>query len=249
MAYKQNFGRDNLTNANIFALTNGGTDPETDPEPNGVVASNSDKTFASGVTNELETVDLGTVKNTKPKVDRPKSLRESILDNTADESYTMYNANTKKTTNQIVDPISGTNFDQTNYSSPLTNYKASTISGNKSVTTSSNTWPNTNQYSMTANSPYAASASNMTGRMPSTQQGGFQETYSDGNFVRNTRSGKIQSSVPKKGKINTPTQIKQYATHLKDSTTSRNVRIRGQVKNEQLKDRAGLLKDLIKRNN
>ena len=32
MAYKQNFGRDNLTNSNIAALTNGGTDPETDPK-------------------------------------------------------------------------------------------------------------------------------------------------------------------------------------------------------------------------
>lgn len=31
MAYKQNFGRNNLTNRNIAALTNGGTDPETDP--------------------------------------------------------------------------------------------------------------------------------------------------------------------------------------------------------------------------
>mgnify|MGYP003118951725 CR=1 FL=1 len=31
MAYKQNFGRDNLTNLNIATLTNGGTDPETDP--------------------------------------------------------------------------------------------------------------------------------------------------------------------------------------------------------------------------
>lgn len=32
MAYKQNAGRDNLTNLNIAALTNGGTDPETDPK-------------------------------------------------------------------------------------------------------------------------------------------------------------------------------------------------------------------------
>lgn len=245
MAYTQQAGRPKVESAAINYLTD---KDKKDPAPNGVVASNSDKTFGSGVTNELDTVTLGTVKNTNKKVNRPKSLKDSILDNTADESYTMYNANTKKTTSQVVDPISGTNFDQTNYSSPLTNYKASTISGNKSVATSSNTWPNTNKYSLTANSPYAAAASNMVGRMPSTAQGGFQETYSDGNFVRNTRSGKIQSSVPKKGKINTPTQIKQYRTHLKDSTTSRNVRIREQVKNEQLKDRAGLLKDLISKN-
>ena len=32
MAYKQNAGRDDLTNLNIAALTNGGTDPETDPK-------------------------------------------------------------------------------------------------------------------------------------------------------------------------------------------------------------------------
>lgn len=244
MAYKQDFGRDNLTNPNIAALTNGGTDPK----PNGVVASSDDLTFGGGVTNELEGVTLKTVKNTKPKVNQPLSLRDSILNNTADDSYSMYNAHTNKTTNQIVDPISGTNFDQINYSSPLTTYKASTVSGNKSVTTSSNAFPNTNQYTMTANSPYATSASNMVGRMPSTVQDGFQNTYSDGDFVRNTKSGKIQSSVPKKGKINTPTQIKQYTTHLKDSTLNRNVRVSQQVKNEQLKDKANLLKELIKKN-
>jgi len=77
MAYKQNAGRDNLTNLNIAALTNGGTDPETDPEPNGVVASNSDKTFGSGVTNELDTVTLGTVKNNKPVVMGPSNRAES----------------------------------------------------------------------------------------------------------------------------------------------------------------------------
>tara|TARA_R110000772_G_scaffold74464_1_gene162154 strand:- start:57 stop:803 length:747 start_codon:yes stop_codon:yes gene_type:complete len=247
MAYKQNAGRDDLRNLSIEALTNGGTDP-TDPKPNGVVASSDDLTFGGGVTNELEGVTLKTVKNTKPKVNQSLSLRDSILNNTADDSYSMYNANTKKTTNQIVDPISGTNFDQTNYSSPLTDYKASTISGNKSVATSSNTWPNTNQYSMTAKSPYAATASNMVGRTPSTAQDGFQETYSDGDFVRNTKTGKQQSSVPRKGKINTPTQINQYNKHLKDSTLNRNVRVREQVKNEQLKDRASLLKDLINKN-
>tara|TARA_R110000824_G_scaffold346207_1_gene532936 strand:+ start:359 stop:1096 length:738 start_codon:yes stop_codon:yes gene_type:complete len=244
MAYTQQAGRPKVESAAVNYLTD---KDKKDPAPNGVVASNSDKTFGSGVTNELDTVML-TGTNTKKKVDRPQSLRESILNNTADDSYSLYNANTKKTTSQVVDPISGTNFDQTNYSSPLTNYKASTISGNKSVATSSNTFPNTNQYSLTAKSPYAAAASNMVGRMPSTAQDGFQETYSDGNFVRNTRSGKIQSSVPKKGKINTPTQIKTYRTHLKDSTQNRNVRVRQQVKNEQLKDRAGLLKDLISKN-
>lgn len=239
MAYKQNAGRDNLTNLNIAALTNGGTDPETDPvKPFEPVAGEFNE--------QLETVDLGTVRNTKKKVDRPQSLRESILNNTADDSYSLYNANTQKNTQQIVDPISGTNFQQTNYSNPETNYTASLTSGNKSVSTSSSSYPN--QYSMGAKSPYAVSASTNTGKLPSTQRGGFQETYSDGDFVRNTRSGKIQSSVPKKDKINTPTQIKQYRTHLKDSTISRNVRIRGQVKNEQLTDRASLLKDLINKN-
>tara|TARA_R110002167_G_scaffold217781_1_gene422529 strand:- start:344 stop:1054 length:711 start_codon:yes stop_codon:yes gene_type:complete len=235
MAYTQNAGRDNLTNLNIAALTNGGTDPVKPFKP-----------VAGEFNEQLETVDLGTVKNTNKKVNRPKSLKESILDNTADGSYTMYNANTQKNTQQIVDPISGTNFQQTNYSNPETNYTASLTSGNKSVSTSSSSYPN--QYSMGAKSPYAVSASTNTGKLPSTQRGGFQKTYSDGDFVRNTRSGKIQSSVPKKDKINTPTQIKQYRTHLKDSTISRNVRIRGQVKNEQLTDRASLLKDLINKN-
>ena len=78
MAYKQNFGRNNLTNLNIAALTSGGTDPETDPKPNGVVASNTDKTFGSGVTNELDTVVLKPVKNTKPVAMGPSNREESI---------------------------------------------------------------------------------------------------------------------------------------------------------------------------
>ena len=243
MAYTQQAGRPKVESAAVNYLTD---KDKKDPAPNGVVASNSDKTFGSGVTNELDTVIL-TGTNTKKKVDRPKSLRESILDNTVgDGSYTMYNENTQKNTQQIVDPISGTNFQQTNYSNPETNYTASLTSGNTSVSTSSSSHPN--QYAMGAKDPYAVAASTNTGKLPSTQRGGFQETYSDGDFVRNTRSGKIQSSVPKKDKINTPTQIKQYREHLKDSTTNRNVRIRGQVKNEQLKDRASLLKDLINKN-
>ena len=243
MAYTQKFGRPSL-GGNGEPFVDKGLITPTDPKPNGVVVS-SDETFGGGVTNELPTVTI-TGTNTKKKVDRPKSLRDSILDNTADDSYSMYNADTNRTTNQIVDPISGTNFEQTTYSNPQTNYTASTISGNKSVTTSSSSYPN--QYSIGPNSPYIQSASENVGTMPSTRRGGFQETYSDGNFVRNTRSGKQQSSVPKKGKANTPTQIKAYRQHLKDSTNSRNVRIRGQVKNEQLKDRAVLLKDIISKN-
>ena len=72
MAYKQNFGRNNLKNLNIAALTNGGTDP-TDPEPNGVVASSDDLTFGGGVTNELEGITLKTVKNTKPAATTPSN--------------------------------------------------------------------------------------------------------------------------------------------------------------------------------
>tara|TARA_R110000803_G_C11769833_1_gene295108 strand:+ start:50 stop:463 length:414 start_codon:yes stop_codon:yes gene_type:complete len=44
MAYKQNAGRDNLTNLNIAALTNGGTDPETDPKKKKKVASFNNET-------------------------------------------------------------------------------------------------------------------------------------------------------------------------------------------------------------
>ena len=110
MAYTQQAGRPKVESAAVNYLTD---KDKKDPAPNGVVASNSDITFGSGVTNELDTVML-TGTNTKKKVDRPQSLRESILNNTADDSYSLYNANTKKTTSQVVDPISGTNFDQTN---------------------------------------------------------------------------------------------------------------------------------------
>tara|TARA_R110000796_G_scaffold235967_1_gene355160 strand:+ start:364 stop:1323 length:960 start_codon:yes stop_codon:yes gene_type:complete len=107
MAYKQNFGRNNLTNANISALTNGGTDPETDPKPNGVVASDSDETFGSGVTNELPTVDLGIVKRTKPAAtelsneERSNMLRRQIIagkGDLLDTSYLPNNPNITQTT-------------------------------------------------------------------------------------------------------------------------------------------------------
>lgn len=244
MAYTQKFGRPSL-GGNGEPFVDKGLITPTDPKPNGVVVS-SDETFGSGVTNELPTVTI-TGTNTKKKVDRPKSLRDSILDNTADDSYSMYNANTNRTTNQIVDPISGTNFDKTIYSNPETNYTASTINGNKSVTTSSSRYPN--QYSIGPKSPYVQTASENVGTMPSTRRGGFQETYTDKNFVRDTKTGLQISRIPKKGNLVKPSEIKTYKKHLKDSTNSRNVRIRGQVKNEQLKDRAGLLKDIIKKNN
>ena len=113
MAYKQNFGRNNLTNANISALTNGGTDPETDPKPNGVVAYDSDETFGSGVINELDTVTLGTVKNNKPVVMGPSNRAESIQRQKEikagtgmllDKSYDYDNAVINKTTS-IVDKV------------------------------------------------------------------------------------------------------------------------------------------------
>jgi len=112
MAYKQNAGRDDLTNLNIAALTNGGTDPKTDPKPNGVVASSDDLTFGDGVTNELSAVTLKTVKNTKPAVTGPsnrqlsaerrrqiKAGKGSLLD----ESYNE-NPNITRTTS-IVDKV------------------------------------------------------------------------------------------------------------------------------------------------
>jgi len=248
MAYKQNFGRDNLTNLNVAALTNGGTDPTdpTDPKPNGVVASSDDLTFGGGVTNELEGVTLGTVKNTKPKVNRPKTLRDSILDNTADDSYTMYNADTKKTTKQKVDPISGTNFDETTYSNPATKYTASLTSGNKSVSTSSSRYPSIS--TINANHPYISSASNYVGTMPADRQDGFQETYTDNNFIRDTKTGKQIIGLPKNSEPTHRGKINALKKHKKDSVSSRKVRINAQVRNERSLDRAGLLKDLIKKN-
>ena len=71
MAYKQNAGRDNLTNLNIAALTNGGTDPETDPvKPFEPVAGEFNE--------QIETVDLGIVKKKKAEEMGPSNRAESI---------------------------------------------------------------------------------------------------------------------------------------------------------------------------
>ena len=77
MAYTQKFGRPSLGTLGEPFVEKGLITP-TDPKPNGVVASNSDKTFGSGVTNQLDTVVLGTVKNTKPVVTGLSNRAESI---------------------------------------------------------------------------------------------------------------------------------------------------------------------------
>lgn len=245
MAYTQKFGRPSLGgNGEPFAEK--GLITPTDPKPNEVVVSSDDLTFANGVRNELPAVTLGTVKNTKKKVDRPKSLRNSILDNTADDSYSMYNTSTNKATQTKVDPISGTNFEQTTYSNPATNYTASLTSGNKSVSTSSSRYPG--ESTMTSTHPYASSASNYVGEMPSTRQGGFQETYTDNNFIRNTRTGKQIIGLPKNSEPTNQRKINALKKHQKDSVRSRQVRIDAQVRNERTRDRANLLKQMIKKN-
>ena len=61
MAYTQQFGRPKVESAAVNYLTD---KDKKDPAPNGVVASNSDETFGSGVINELDTVTLNSVKNT-----------------------------------------------------------------------------------------------------------------------------------------------------------------------------------------
>jgi len=75
MAYKQNFGRNNLKNLNIASLTNGGTDPETDPETDPVKPF---EPVAGEFNEQVETVDLGTVKKKKPVVTGPSNRAESI---------------------------------------------------------------------------------------------------------------------------------------------------------------------------
>lgn len=106
MAYTQKFGRPSL-GGNGEPFVEKGLITPTDPEPNGVVASNSDKTFGSGVTNELDTVDLGTVKNTKPAAtklsndERSYMLRKQIIagkGNLLGDDYKPDNPNVKRTT-------------------------------------------------------------------------------------------------------------------------------------------------------
>ena len=106
MAYTQKFGRPSLGTLGEPFVEKGLITP-TDPKPNGVVASNSDKTFGSGVTNELDTVDLGTVKNTKPAAtklsndERSYMLRKQIIAGKGDllgDDYKLDNPNVKRTT-------------------------------------------------------------------------------------------------------------------------------------------------------
>ena len=101
MAYKQNFGRDNLTNLNIATLTNGGTDPETDPvkpfEP------------VDGEFNEALPEITITGKGNKP-VTGPSNRAESIerqkqikagYGNMLDKSYDYDNAVVNRTTSIV----------------------------------------------------------------------------------------------------------------------------------------------------
>jgi len=235
MAYIQQAGRPKVESAAINYLTD---KDKKDPAPNGVVASNSDETFGSGVTNELDTVTLGTVKNANKKVNRPKSLH--------DDSYSMYGEGVNKATKTVVDPISGSNSEQTTFSSnKVPNYSASITSGNNSVSTSSSRYPSKSV--MHSNSPFAKTASNFTGIMPANRQGGFQKTYTDNNFVRDTKSGLQISRIPKQGNLVKPSEIKTYNQHLKDSIDSRTVRLKGQVYNNQMLERSNLIKEMIKK--
>tara|TARA_R110002072_G_scaffold300617_1_gene478513 strand:+ start:348 stop:1082 length:735 start_codon:yes stop_codon:yes gene_type:complete len=243
MAYTQQAGRPKVESAAVNYLTD---KDKKDPAPNGVVASNSDITFGSGVTNELDTVML-TGTNTKKKVDRPKSLRNSILDNTADDSYSMYGEGVNKATTTVVDPTSGSNREQTTFSSnKVPNYSASITSGNNSVSTSSSRYPSKSV--MHSNSPFAETASNFTGITPANRQDGFQKTYTDKNFVRDTKTGLQISRIPSSlNRPSKPSEIKTYKKHLKDSTDSRTVRLKSQVYNNSMLERSNLIKEMIKK--
>ena len=243
MAYTQQAGRPKVESAAVNYLTD---KDKKDPAPNGVVASNSDKTFGSGVTNELDTVML-TGTNTKKKVDRPESLRNSILKNRADNSYTMYGEGVNKATTTVVDPISGSSSQRTTFSSnEVPNYSASITSGSNGVSTSSSRYPSKSV--MHSDSPFAEKASNFKGITPANRQGGFQETYTDKNFVRDTETGLQISRIPKEGNLVKPSEIKTYKKHLKDSTDNRKVRIKSQVYNNQMLERSNLIKEMINKN-
>lgn len=107
MAYTQQFGRPKVESAAVNYLTD---KDKKDPAPNGVVASNSDETFGSGVINELDTVTLNSVKNTKPVVTGPSNRAESIerqkqikagSGTMLDKSYDYDNAVINKTTSTV----------------------------------------------------------------------------------------------------------------------------------------------------
>lgn len=238
MAYTQQAGRPKVESAAINYLTD--KDKKDPVKPF--------KPVAGEFNEQLETVDLGTVKNTKKKVDRPESLRNSILNNTADDSYSMYGEGVNKATTTVVDPTSGSSREQTTFSSnKVPNYSASITSGNNSVSTSSSRYPSKSV--MHSNSPFAETASNFTGITPANRQDGFQKTYTDNNFVRDTKSGlqisRIPSSLNRPAK---PSEIKTYNKHLKDSADNRTVRIKSQVYNNSMLERSNLIKEMINKN-
>ena len=237
MAYTQQAGRPKVESAAVNYLTD--KDKKDPVKPF--------KPVAGEFNEQLETVDLGTVKNTKKKVDRPESLRNSILNNRADNTYTMYGEGINKATTSVVDPISGLSSQRTTFSSnEVPNYSASITSGSNAVSTSSSRYPSKSV--MHSDSPFAETASNFTGIMPANRQGGFQKTYTDKNFVRDTETGLQISRIPKEGNLVKPSEIKTYKKHLKDSTDNRKVRIKSQVYNNSMLERSNLLKEMINKN-
>ena len=237
MAYTQQAGRPKVESAAVNYLTD--KDKKDPVKPF--------KPVAGEFNEQLETVDLGTVKNTKKKVDRPESLRNSILNNRADNTYTMYGEGINKATTSVVDPISGLSSQRTTFSSnEVPNYSASITSGSNGVSTSSSRYPSKSV--MHSDSPFAEKASNFKGITPANRQGGFQETYTDKNFVRDTKTGLQISRIPKEGNLVKPSEIKTYKKHLKDSTDNRKVRIKSQVYNNQMLERSNLIKEMINKN-
>ena len=132
MAYKQNAGRNNLTNLNIAALTNGGTDLETDPVK-------PFKPVAGEFNEQLETVDLGVVKKKQPvgpsnraeSIERQKQIKAGT-GMLLDKSYDYDNAVINKTTS-IVDKV---NTSGEPYS--MTRNTFSNVSGGQPVTVDNN---------------------------------------------------------------------------------------------------------------
>ena len=238
MAYTQQAGRPKVESAAVNYLTD--KDKKDPVKPF--------KPVAGEFNEQLETVDLGTVKNTKKKVDRPESLRNSILNNRADNTYTMYGEGINKATTSVVDPISGLSSQRTTFSSnEVPNYSASITSGSNAVSTSSSRYPSKSV--MHSDSPFAETASNFTGIMPANRQGGFQKTYTDKNFVRDTETGfqisRRPSSLKRPAK---PSEIKTYNKHLKDSADNRTVRVKSQVYNNSMLERSNLIKEMINKN-
>ena len=194
---------------------------------------------------------IGPQANPNPPGSRQKaSLRQSILSGTADDSYSMYGSDDNMTTNvkNVTDAKKGTTREVTSISHNNNPKAVGTVS--EGGTNVQGNYAGSHgiggiKYGDESNRKLA----DYKGTLPANRRYGFQETYSDGDFVRNTKSGTISSRVPKGGELNTPTQIAKYKKHKTDSTFNKFNRELYQVDNRVAKKEGEVLTKLIERKN